>query len=280
MKKLLFVILSILISSVSVESQTYNLYLPIVMNGSYSNAGYAWPNIGATENSLLKVGWRQDWRITPGLLKNGNVEYVQHFSCDVRPYWTYNEDVTAHMFDLLRSHVEIIGVDTPFYLLFLNEPQHPGQCSRTPEQSAYMYREVLKIAPNAIIVGPQVSDWDYPNWTWLREWYRQIDLLGLPHPEYAGIHSYRSDDPALLVNSQFSALAELGGTQKGWVTEFGNPNPEVIRQMILYYQSDPRIERYAYFTPHGLVDGTWDNLALFIDGELTETGQVWVELHP
>ena len=272
----LFTVVQLIIIILNTPSDTLNIssdtkiFLPMV-SVTPPKVGYAYSEMSEENTRLLHMQWYHNWNMS---IAHSNIERVEHFSCEVRPYWTFDDDARNQFTDLRRI-VARFG-DAPFYLIFLNEPDLNEQCSRTPSHAAQMYKKVIEIAPNAIIIGPQVSDQDYLNdWAWLKEFYRYLDRMNLPYPQIGAIHSYLEEPPNNIVESYFNLPFS---TSKIWIAEFGATNPETLRNFLLYYQSDPRIERYSYFAPIHTKD--WSRYELVDeDGNLNDMGRVWVELH-
>lgn len=81
---------------------------------------------------------------------------------------------------------------------------------------------------------------------------------GLQHP------------PHLIVDSLFGLLATYpDAPTTAWVTEFAGGEAQA-RLMIDYYESDPRIERYAWFTARG-----WAADLITQDSQLTPLGEIY-----
>jgi hypothetical protein len=116
-----------------------------------------------------------------------------------------------------------------------------------------MLKAARELCPGCIIVGPAVSHEDYrAGWKWLRAFYVEALRIGVTLPEVSAIHTYLPGDPARIVDSHFALLAEFpGAATTAWVTEFATSSPAQARRMIDYYEADPRITRYAWFTAAG-----------------------------
>jgi len=179
-------------------------------------------------------------------------------------------------FHYINQGIANLGYDYDGPLMFLNEPELASQCDMTPAEAAAFYEQARDTFPLAHFVGPNISSDGLP---WLAEWYDLIIADGLPLPETAAIHSYLDEEPHLLIDRLFAVLDDYpGAAGKVWVSEFGNCNPEQAQNMIESYQSDTRVERYAWFTVRN-----WDtpDCLNLLDGndELTAVGEVWKGSH-
>jgi hypothetical protein len=236
----------------------------------------AYSNLSNAELERLGVGWYYDYALRYPFPKRGNVEYVPFLWCDIYPSLAYGKP-TIRYFDALQK----LPADYGGYLLFLNEPDlqgstiDGGQCERTPRQGAYMLKAARELCPGCIIVGPAVSHEDYrAGWKWLRAFCVEALRIGVTLPEVSAIHTYLPGDPARIVDSHFALLAEFpGAATTAWVTEFATSSPAQARRMIDYYEADPRITRYAWFTAAGWRD---DMVLLDAERQTTPVGEAWV----
>lgn len=182
----------------------------------------------------------------------------------------------------LASARQLIDADEAGYILFLNEPNLASQANLSPLEAAYLWGIIKNRYPKAIFVGPCVSHDDYlwHDWSWTREWYATIESLGLAVPDVGCLHSYiASEPPSALVDSFFDLMAEVGGPQTAWMTEFAACTPELISDMINTYRDDLRIERYFYFTIRGWPDNPQCLNLIDENGELTIAGRAWIDEH-
>lgn len=261
----------------------YELFLPQVW--TYPNFGPNETRIGLAYASInsrqpyevaqLRADWFQVW--TMGRTDYGTgLERVQHLSCDRRVFWEYG---TAAVDQFEQAHM-ILGADFDGYLLFLNEPDLHIQCRTTPDQAAFMLRAVQDQFPNAIIVGPQPSHFDYwNNWVWMKEFYNWLDHYDIEPPDIAAIHNYVDDPQIAIVDSFFdNVLAQYpGAPMTVWVTEMGSGYYNVVQAMLVNCLEDRRIERCAYFTPRN-TDVVWGSeLYVGATAELTRAGHAWMD---
>ncbi len=251
----------------------YKTYLPLVATiNPHKKSGYAWSCLEDSYHSLFNFTWYHRWQIEPDVTECNGVEFVQHFSCENRPFkppfWQDQYKALAQLVAKMDGR--------SFNLLFLNEPDLADQCYRSPKESAIIYKRVLEIAPNATIIGPQPSHYDYLNdWQWLRGWVAEINKLGLPTPHHGSIHNYNLD-PA----SQLESYFRLQGVSNSvWVTEFGSSSEQLLEQMIDVYKTDNRVIRYAYFNPIYDPSGNFYDNLLVNEREITQLGRTWVANH-
>jgi hypothetical protein len=259
------------------ESETVaSIYIPLVSNGDPVRGwARAYSDLSSTERNLLGIEWYYDYE----LRIPESYKYVPFFWCDIYPALKYDNPAIIYM-DKLKI---LANTGYSSYLLFINEPDlagstvDGGQCERTPRQAAYMLRAVRNVCPNCIIIGPTVSDQDYlVGWRWLNTFYSVLatpEFADVKKPEIAGLHTYLSEPPQLIVDSFFSLLSRFPGSpKKVWITEFATNDPHKLQEMIDYYRQDSRIERYAWFTAR-----SWKTETNLItpSGVLTELGIIY-----
>lgn len=258
----------------------YSAYLPMIAAPAITR-GYAqaFDTLRPGEAQRLGLQWYYDYGLKwPFPSLDNGAEYVPYFWCDRYPAlaYTYGTDYFEELAKLPRNYSG--------YILILNEPDLAGsdrdgsQCERTPHQAAYIYKALVSLCQHCAIVGPAVSHEDYIHgWPWLREFYGEISAMGLRLPDVAAIHTYiDTEPPNLIIDSLFELLANYPGSpQTAWVTEFGTCNADMQRAMIKYYQLDPRVVRYAWFTAVGYPNLPCINL-LNEQRQLTAAGEVWI----
>jgi hypothetical protein len=251
----------------------YVVWLPVVARPEPVRGwAKAYSNLSDDELAALGIEWYYDYALRYPLHHRAGVEYIPFLWCDIYPALRYEAPVIRY-FDALAKLPE----DYSGYLLFLNEPDLRGgrndgpQCERTPRQAAYMLLAAREVCKNCIMVGPAVSHEDYrAGWRWLAAFYDEVRRLGVKPPEVAAIHTYLPEAPKLIVDSLFGLLATYeGAPTTAWVTEFAGGEAQSAR-MIAYYESDPRIERYAWFTARG-----WAADLITQDSQLTPLGEIY-----
>jgi hypothetical protein len=240
----------------------------------------AYSNLSDAEMQQLGIEWYYDYALRHPLPHRAGAEYVPFLWCDIYPALAYNAPAIRY-FERLAQLPE--GYDG--YVLFLNEPDlrgatvDGGQCERTPRQAAYMLKAARQVCPACRFVGPVVSHEDYLQaWPWLRGFYIEAARLGVRLPEVSAIHTYLTENPQYIIDSHFHLLGQFpGAATTAWVTEFATSSPDLVARMIAYYESDPRITRYGWFTARG-----WraDADLITADGQVTAVGQAWLKARP
>lgn len=265
---------------------TYSYYMPLVRENEKQNVtlpglAKAYGQVTAANVSDLKIKWYYDYALRYPFPKDLGIEYIPFFWCDQYPSLKWPTDY--NYFDQLAK----LPDGYSGYLLFLNEPDLRGgdvdgwQCDRTPRQAAYIYKAVKEMCQRCVIVGPNVSHIDYlQNWKWLREFYEQIELLGLEPPDIAAVHDYTEQPTQKMITSLFILFSQFDDTPETmWVTEFATCNTDLAKQNIEYFKSDDRVERYAWFTGKGYPAAPCINL-LSNDGLNQPVGDVYREAYP
>jgi hypothetical protein len=262
---------------VAKQPPLYMLHLPLVAKPE-AKAGYAhaYQGLRPKEAAFFGVEWYYNYGLVGKPLDNG-AEFVPFFWCDRYPANKYPK--ASNYFD---SFERTFPDGYSGYMLFLNEPDLAGsdedgaQCGRTPLQGAYIYKGLLEVCPDCLIVGPVTSHLDYyANWRWQREFFATITKWNLPLPAMGAIHTYtQGHDPTLIIDSYLAMLAEFGGSGEAWVTEFGFCSADDVTRAIEVYEGDSRIRRYAYFTARGYTPDciNWYDRS----GDLNPAGLGWL----
>ena len=235
------------------------------------------------------VSWWYNWGKTPnsGVLPG----YYQTFGMDYIPMlWggaTSASDMAA-VKTFILAHSEIK------YLLVMNEPNLTDQANRTPVQAAadwLKYEQVVADLASqgrtVYIVGPAMNWGTMPGFSdpvvWLDAFYAAYQAANgkLPHIDYLAFHWY---DYGLA--SQLYRLTKYG--KKVWVTEMANWNVQInsyvkqeaqMQDMVNICETRTDVFRYAWFYGRGgLPDTKFTYLLSPADGQLSELGQVYVNL--
>jgi len=214
--------------------------------------------------SSLSISWYHNWSMSQN---DHAAEFVPHFWCDI---W---QDGDSDNFVDYIAEVSMLPSDYDGYMLFLNEPDLAApQCNITPAYGAQLYNWVKATIPNVKLIGVQVSHGDgIRGFKWLREWRNEVLNTSGAYPDMwrYTIHEY-NDDPRPQVEALLSLQAEWGIDTPLWVTEFGTCKPDVMRDMVQYYEGHDMIERYAVYAPllldcQALID--WNTRELTAVGE-------------
>ena len=153
-----------------------------------------------------------------------------------------------------------LTTDYDGFVLLFNEPENPAQCNISPQTGIDRYRTLVEKYPNAKwVVGNSIFWGNWSNWL-----YQFRDLCvsdGLQLPYAWGVHIYIRGSSSTWIPYIRDAMNRLhdglGGTF--WITEFAeiNGNINTDDAMVRYFESEPWIERYAYFTNRAKGDEPW-----------------------
>jgi len=169
------------------------------------------------------------------------------------------------------------------WLMFYNEPEHPDQGYCGPVRAAADWARLPELYPGRRYVSPGCYDL-----SWLERWLPLIDRL----PDALAVHCYVNRDSKDAMKGHFAhavQIAERYGIGEVWATEWSyvgeanDPPGEAaafIRDMLVWFETQPRITRQAYFQLSHAGDGSewwwranWDtSLVDFDTGEITALG--------
>ena len=178
------------------------------------------------------------------------------------------------------------------YILAYNEPNLTDQANMTPAQAAEHWPEIVSLAKELgmKLVSPAMnygtlSGYHDP-YKWLDEFFAQPGV-SLDDVDAIACHCYMG--AATAVMSFINGFKKYG--KPIWLTEFCSGSGQVSAEAQLIYmcqtvsalESDPDVERYAWFMPYGSFNSRWhDNLFVLNRDEgrfsLTELGQVFVNM--
>ena len=168
---------------------------------------------------------------------------------------------------LIAQLPQLDGFNASFddWFLFLNEPDlahygHGGQCSADPLRSAQLYSHVRGVLPNAKLVAPAVTIYDWQNgYEWLGLWIKAVRRVTGSLPDVAAwdIHIYTdTGDPLAPINDMEKFLRRAGYDDPVFfISEWGTCDVARMRAMRKAYDTDPRIVRHFIYEQFGAV---WD----------------------
>jgi hypothetical protein len=179
------------------------------------------------------------------------------------------------------------GLGTP--VLWLNEPNEPGQATMTPAEAADLLERLLAVCATNRYIGPNVShrDW-HVGWPWLVAFYTEWERRhGVAPPTVLAMHLYAYPLAfASTINTHYQALARwVEPDDPIWITEYNVPcgpksSAEVaplLAEATRILESDNRVERYAVFALHN--GGRWpgSECGELVDesGRMTEAGRAF-----
>ncbi len=213
---------------------------------------------GATSNTVagaLNVSWYYDW----GFLD---------FSTPTREYapmsWNGNGALDPNV-------NRVIANDTLTHYMAFNEPDGTGQANMTTTAAIPPYKKLLRAGHR--MVSPATTESQYS--VWLQEFtdLAEADNLSI---DVVAVHWYdwgnwlaappnggnANPNPVDVLNRFKSYITNVYNRYKKpiWITEFNaNPNrPTAIQEQFMamalpWLDSDPRVERYAYFFPAAIL---------------------------
>lgn len=180
------------------------------------------------------------------------------------------------------------AVPSAEYILAFNEPNLTDQANMTPSQAAELWPEVKAIA-NELgmkIISPAMNygtlaDYHDP-WKWLDEFFA-CDGVSLDDIDGIAVHCYMGSTAA--VKNYIAGFKKYG--KPIWLTEFCNWDGNSISEdtqlaymceTLNYLESDPDVERYAWFIPRGNYNSRvhYNLLTASQPFELTTLGKVFV----
>ncbi len=188
--------------------------------------------------------------------------------------------------DNIRAYKK--AVPTAQYILAFNEPNLSDQANMTPAQAAALWPEVKAIAQELgmKIISPAMNygtlaDYHDP-WKWLDEFFA-CDGVSLDDVDGIAVHCYMGSASA--VKNYISGFKKYG--KPIWLTEFcdwvnNNISEETqlgfMCETLNYLESDPDVERYAWFIPRGNANSKvhYNLLTTSSPIELTTLGKVFV----
>lgn len=152
-------------------------------------------------------------------------------------------------------------------MLVLNEPDLVGQANLTPCQGAIRWREVELGYPNALLIGPNISQHGIQ---WLIAWKSCYKSMFGTEPRVyrPAIHIYGLN---LQVVDEICSL--VSGDCNLWVTEFGSCDKQVIYLLTRALLLDDRVEKAAAFTNRPHTNNEFYCLALTVNGKYTPVGE-------
>jgi len=248
---------------------THTVWLPVVTNAH--QAPNTLPGVGSTyaahagyeqQAALVKVGagWWYNWTYKPGGNGTPMIWGPQYLG---KP----------------------LDGDTS-WLMFYNEPEHPKQGYCVPEQGAADWAQLPALYPGRRYVSPGCYDL-----TWLERWLPLVERM----PDALAAHCYVNRNCKDAMRGHFERavqIAEQYGIPEVWATEWSyvgevyDPPDEAaafIRDMLAWFERQPRLTRQAYFQLSHAGDGSewwwranWDtSLVDFDTGEITALGQAF-----
>ena len=246
--------------------------------------------------SPLKLYFPTMGKSTPAVLPVKGVGRHKYYPLDCQELrnagvtWLYDWSVTPEVCAGIESVPMIysagsvgkpLGGNSPWVLGF-NEPDLVSQSNITPEQAAILWAQVEAANPDKLLVAPAASR------EWLDAFYyfSCVEYDRRPRADALAVHFYASGD----VHEDAEALRQMlrtyrakardWGVEQVWLTEFGHlTQPAAFLREVLPWIAD-ECDRYAWFQWEYRGDEKWafgveHNTSLWLDGALTEVGEVY-----
>ncbi|MDR0732456.1 MAG: DUF5010 C-terminal domain-containing protein [Dysgonamonadaceae bacterium] len=232
------------------------------------------------------ISWAYNWGASGysdalvNLAKEGRIDYFPMFwdSLNITKKWE------KQIREYKQANPDCI------YILAYNEPNLTNQANMTPAQAAVQWQQVKKLAQelNMKIVAPAMNYGTLPEYedpiTWMDEFFDQPGV-SLDDVAALALHSYMPSP--LAVKEYIERFRKYD--KPIWLTEFsaweGNYSAEDQREfmcsMLNYLESDPLIERYAWFKYDGGMAVTERSNSKLRPsgnrtGELTDLGKIYI----
>ena len=214
-------------------------------------AAYAWAYDSGYEP--FGAGWYYTWSLFPGEWADSGLQFIPMWPCHGTPDYVVGE----------------LGADYDGYLMFLNEPERPDQCTHTIAEAVDYYLMVRNALPQAKLIGPQTIGSTNLNFAaWTSAWRDAVHQRTGSYPDVAGygFHVYPhflngAATTRQVMQTWCDGLASWGdlGSKEIWVTEFGVHNfdgspaqvQNQLTNMVDLFENgmgECQINRYAYFT--------------------------------
>ncbi|MDR2432508.1 MAG: DUF5010 C-terminal domain-containing protein [Puniceicoccales bacterium] len=232
------------------------------------------------------ISWAYNWGASgyntefENVAKESKVAYFPMFwdSLDVVKGWT----------DKIRAYKQV-NPDC-IYLLAYNEPNLTNQANMTPVQAAEQWPQIKNLAQDLKmkIIAPAMNYGTLPDYNdpirWLDEFFEQAGV-SINDVDALAVHSYMNSPAA--VKSYIEKFRKYN--KRIWMTEFSageetvsvEDQREFMCSMLNYLESDPLIERYAWFKYDGgmaVVEKSNSKLRPSGNrkGELTDLGKIYI----
>ncbi|KAL1990993.1 hypothetical protein VTN49DRAFT_5497 [Thermomyces lanuginosus] len=216
------------------------LAAPLHSKRAVGKVGVAYNDAAAILPFASAASWAYNWNKVPdGQIPQG-VEYCPML-------WG------AKMFDGWTQAAEQALASGSTCLLGFNEPDHWEQANMSPAQAVDAYKQYLTpFKDRATLVTPAVTNGGGSmGLAWMREFLTQCG--GQCGAQVMAIHWYGDNFDQFKQHVESAiGLANEFGISRIWITEFA-PNTDAagqiafLHQAIPYLNSNPSVERYAYF---------------------------------
>ena len=229
------------------------------------------------------ISWFYNWANTP----SSSLENIAVQNDVLFIPMTWNADYNVNNIkNYLLRHPEVE------YILAYNEPMFTNEANMTPAQAAANWPTLKKLASdcNLKIISPALN---YGQMMGPKEWFEQFIAqpnVSLSDMHAIALHCYMNY-PTANKNYAVELFAEFG--LPIWMTEFcawNSPSniPNVawqekfMSEVVIYYEQDPRVEKYAWFIPRsswaGINNTGLPYHALFGGSSLNALGLIFINM--
>ncbi|TGZ85672.1 glycoside hydrolase [Ascodesmis nigricans] len=219
------------------------------------------------------IGWSYNWnaRPPPSISVQGVGISLTSLGSFVPMCWGERSFATWHQ----DAEWAIRNGATSF--LGFNEPDHAEQAHLSPAKAAEYWMKYLQPYAGRVRLGsPATTNSNQPGQgiVWMKEFLSICAKLGCTM-DFLAVHWYNTDPvgSAERFKEYVAEISHLAGGKSVWITEFGvwgasdAVQAEWLEEVMPWLDSNPTVERYAYFAAI--------NNHLVNNGQLTLTGLVY-----
>lgn len=285
----------------------YKSHFPIVQSRDCTRenvgAAYGWGIQQPYHPRLLCIGFFHGWGIARG---HSGLLYAPHYWSDCwYSYCTYNQALAEFCAedDIARG---VITYEGKPIIHFLNEPEIANQANDSPEVAIKLYETIKEICGNKIaLFGPMVSSPDrvcyrgslypelipewyfalqtkYPDWCYLREYIRLMELKGYTMDGYS-FHHYPSDyipDLDWDFDSVYNSFIAVTGDYPVTIMEIGSCEPDIVARDIRQARANENVLYIAGWLPNAPDDSSWSCYSYFYpfgSDNITGVGRAFID---
>jgi hypothetical protein len=238
--------------------------------------GLGTTNIRALASMFPGLSWYYNWNPTPLMNDQRLVPFV---AMKAQHLWP--------SFDML-------DVSSDAHALLYNEPNHKEQANLTPQAAAAQWaaaEDFLAHHPKVRLGSPCPANDGHRHmlggdpWKWMDEYIRLLPPGAWDKIAFVTIHPYGNF-------GQLKSMVEMTWKKYKkpiWITEFAAvgglaAQTQLMREALPYLDSNPHVERYAWFPAGGFAwmsgGETNPNILTTVEGDLTPLGRMYMAGSP
>ena len=238
--------------------------------------GLGTTNVRALASMFPGLSWYYNWNPTPLMNDQRLVPFV---AMKAQHWWP--------SFDML-------DVSSDAHALLYNEPNHKEQANLTPQTAAAQWaaaEDFLAHHPKVRLGSPCPANDGHRHmlggdpWKWMDEYIRLLPPGAWDKIAFVTIHPYGNF-------SQLKSMVEMTWKKYKkpiWITEFAAvgglaAQTQLMREALPYLDSNPHVERYAWFPAGGFAwmsgGETNPNILTTVEGDLTPLGRMYMAGSP